>query len=641
MGMTDWFRPAPKPLTAAALPRSALAPPAVAAYGGGRVAEAWTAWRRVGEVHYATTQQARLISRLDWRVRLTPDAEPLDADQARAFITEAFGGQIREITKTAALHLQVAGAFQLARLIPGEPTSWTIVPYPPSYNDRKALEAADVVVLSHNADPIDPGRTDSPVLAALDVAQELMLARAQSRAHARSRTAQLNTVLYPLEGVPDPNEFQAALVDTMAAPLSDERSAASVVPNLIGFPAEYIAAWRTLDLAGADDQALTDRIEKLIHQLALQLDIPPELMIGLGGLSHWSSWLVQEDNWLGHVEPMAQPIAAALADAINAAAETEGIEVEPDPSRLMQRRPTVDHALTAYTYGLVDAAWTREQLGASDEDEPDELPVLPVGARRGASRAVQEPAITASAAEPIPDAAELEAIDAALHEDIETWLGVVVHAALTIVGATLRGTDGLPGDLTDSEVALWYAAEVGPLPGVEVAVEQALSEHGDQLDGLLDAAVTATREAGVALDGWDSAASQMLAGAVAALLAAVITDRAVDSTAWLQARRIVAVAGGADDPGPRKTVPTVGIGLALGFAALAWLRSRRIDATEWVWVHRSKSNPHPQHQALDRVRYDGSAIVADGVLWYPGDHAGCRCGSRPIFEHNGETRRYV
>lgn len=637
LALSDWFRPAKSPVVAAApsMPRSDL--PAPSGRGSYGVREAWTVWRRVGEVHYATTQQARLLGRIGWRLRLTPESDPLDADQSEAALHEAFGGRIRELVKLAAIHLQVAGGFYLARMSAGDASSWEIVPYPADYADTRRLKEADAVALCLNRDPLDVDRADSPVLAALDVAQELMLARAQSRAHARSRTAQLNTLLYPLEGVPDTDAFEAALVDVMAAPLSDERSAASVVPNLIGFPAEYIDRWRTMDLAGADDKELADRIERLIRQLALQLDIPPELMTGISGLNHWSAWLLQEDNWLGHIEPMAHPIGLTLADALGQAAGVEGVSIEPDPSRLMQRRPTVDHALTAYTYGLVDAQWTREQLGASDEDAPDSLPELPITRRAVRYPASGEPAVTAAIR--LPDAGRLVDVDAELYEFVESWLAKVVDAVLSFIGATLH-SDDMPDDLDDTGAAVWYARNIGDLPGLDAAIEAVTQDHSPELVEELDRAVEAINAAGADLDTWSADVLDMLPAAVGALLAAYVADQAVKATSWHRSRAAVSVAGGGTDPGVSRVGPmlTVGFGLALGVYVLSRLRARGIAADEWVWLHRAPRVPHPQHLALDRKRFDGSAIVVDGVLWYPGDHAGCQCGAAPVFEYQRGVR---
>lgn len=343
----------------------------------GAISEAWKVWREVGEIHYTTTQQARLASRLDWSV--TVAGSELEHEDAEDVLKAAFGNAMPDLVRKMALHLQVAGAFFLARQ--RETFEWDVLPWPAGYRTRDRLKDADVVVEITQEDPADSKLTDSPVLASIQVARELILSRQQSRVAARNRTAQLNTVIYPREGAGgDPDEFERKIVRVMTEPLADEMSAASVVPNVIGFQGDRIAQWRTIDLTGPVDEKLHEKIERLVRQLAVILDIPPEIMTGLGDSSHWNAWEISEDNWLGHVEPMAKLIGEAISLALAQATDLDAstIEIEPDPAPLLKRRPSLPDVLNAYQLGLVKAEWTRRQLGANEDDapEPGELRLL-------------------------------------------------------------------------------------------------------------------------------------------------------------------------------------------------------------------------------------------------------------------------
>jgi len=336
----------------------------------GAISEAWQVWRQVGEIHYTTTQQARLASRLDWQITIS-DTE-LEHEQAEDVLRTAFGNSVADLVRKMALHLQVAGAFFLVR--DRESAAWDVISWPAGYKARERLDRADVIVEITHEDPADPKLTDSPVLAAIPVARELILSRQQSRVSARNRTAQLNTVIYPREGAgPDPDAFERKFTRVMTEPLADEMSAASVVPNVIGFQGDRIQQWKTLDLTGPIDEKLHEKIERLVRQLAVILDIPPEIMTGLGDSSHWNAWEISEDNWLGHVEPMAKLIGQALALAITRAADLDetAIEIDPDPAPLLKRRPSLGDVLNAYDRGLVKAEWARRQLGADEADAPD------------------------------------------------------------------------------------------------------------------------------------------------------------------------------------------------------------------------------------------------------------------------------
>ena len=336
----------------------------------GAISEAWQVWRQVGEIHYVTTQQARLASRLEWNI--TVQGTEMDFEEAETVLREAFGPDLRDHVRTMMLHIQVAGAFFFIR--DRDTQQWDVVTWPAGYKVRQQLDRADIIVEITNDDPADPKLTDSPVLAARQVARELILTRQQARVSARNRTAQLNTVLYPREGAgPDADAFERKFTRVMTEPLQDEMSSASVIPNLIGFQGEKIKDWRTIDLTGPIDERLHERVEHLIRQLSVILDTPPEIMTGLGDSSHWNAWEISEDNWLGHVEPMAKLIGQALALALARAADLENpddLEVEPDPSPLLKRRPSLPDVMNAYDRGLVSSEWTRRQLGAGEEDAP-------------------------------------------------------------------------------------------------------------------------------------------------------------------------------------------------------------------------------------------------------------------------------
>lgn len=286
MALADRFRRTPKPITAASvkvvMPEQMSRPAAEAR----AVSEAWEVWRCVPEVNYLTKQQAGLVGRLDWTLAVD-GGEPMDTESSEAVMTAAFGKNLRDLSVEAAIHLQVAGAYTLCRTIPGDPESWKILSSPPSNHEKKLLDASDIVVEVRNEDPKDHRRNDSAVLAALDICRELILARAQSRAQSRNRTAQLGLLIYPTEGTKDPAGFEASLQDVITAPLSDERSSASVTPNIIGFPAEMIDKWKVLDLSGDADEKLAEKITGLIRQLAVAMPGPPEILLGFGDANHW------------------------------------------------------------------------------------------------------------------------------------------------------------------------------------------------------------------------------------------------------------------------------------------------------------------------------------------------------------------
>ena len=225
-------------------------------------------------------------------------------------------------------------------------------------------------------DPSIPNRADSPVAAIRDIATELILTRAQARATARSRTAQTMLVLYPKEGAgPNPTKFENDFAKVVTEPLSDEKSAFVATPNMIG-SADFIEKWRVLDLTGPIDDNLHERIDRLIHR---PRDRPRHRAVDParpGGLNQWSAYASLEDNWLGHVEPLAAPVGQAFAEGLTKAAniDRDRIEVIPDPAPLLRRRPAISDVIAAAQLGIVTFAWAAEQMGAPDDAVGDGYP---------------------------------------------------------------------------------------------------------------------------------------------------------------------------------------------------------------------------------------------------------------------------
>ena len=160
----------------------------------------WHIYRCVPEVHYAVNQQARLVGRLEWRIKIDGN----EVEESADILQRAFGTDLRGVTVAGAIHLQVTGQFYLIRT--GK--TWKVIGAPVNHRNKKLADSADLVVHVIIEDPELPDRADSPVMAIQDLATELILARAQARVSYRHRTAQTKTVIYPREGAgPDQKKF--------------------------------------------------------------------------------------------------------------------------------------------------------------------------------------------------------------------------------------------------------------------------------------------------------------------------------------------------------------------------------------------------------------------------------------------------
>lgn len=189
----------------------------------------------------------------------------------------------------------------------------------PDDDDWAPLEGRDgIAYRMWQRHPRYSGWADSTMRGVLDLCEELLLLTRSVRARARSRLAGSGILLLPDElsvkplepvGDEDPAEdpFMDDLTETMMAPIGDEGNSSAVVPMVVRGPAEFLGAIRLLHVV--DPVQLypeTGLRRECIERIAIGLDMPPEVLEGLGGLNHWSAWQVDEQTWKAHLQPKAQ-----------------------------------------------------------------------------------------------------------------------------------------------------------------------------------------------------------------------------------------------------------------------------------------------------------------------------------------------
>lgn len=613
-------------------------------------------WRASGELHYATTFMARQVGRLRWDVTIAGTTlEPEASDEIIARVTGTDGPAI--VTAAMALHSQVAGDYLYRRLAD---TGHWVVERPNSGGlSSGGDDEADVEVYTARFDPADPDRIDSPVIAALPVAKELLLLSALSRAQARNRTSQRGLLLYPQTVQwPDGFDFGQMLERLMTAPIEDEHSAAAVVPAQVPIPPDDADVWKVLQFPSAWDSELPSRIERTIRRLALQLDMPAEILTGMADVNHWTAWQIEETTYRAHVEPLARWPARTLRDAIALVADEDPavIEVDPDPAALLARTPSFQDAIAARNVGAVGDAFIRRLLGADDEDAatPDELartqPPSPGFAplTTDQTRTISAALDTEQDVEQLGD--RLARLDEQLLQQARGATEQAIGRARERIGARLRTAvrddphltqmiDGV--DNRDVAATLGLDVALPQIDADKLAVEgmEALGEWwAGRVDGTWD---TVEQLAGVSRPAEANADRDDSTQLLITRVAAHVTSTLGKLTAELPAppldaiRRAMLVAGGEGDPGEQAAVgPSAKPGgLATGRRALgAITRATGLVADQWRWVHDDPANPHPAHARLNGrfTNADGQAQTT-GFVAYPGDHKGCLCTLVPVF----------
>jgi hypothetical protein len=364
-----WLRPSPPPLVGAAVAPADAGEAKTT--GAGWQTEAWRVWHDLGEIHYPTSQESRLVSRVDWTTEPEVDLDALFSPPG-----------VGELSRQIALNLYVAGEGWLIRTnrTPDDKVTdehWRVESVgAASSSGTSRLERASIKVRFWNPDPTDTSKADSAVRAALGPANELITLQSLSRTQARSRLARAGILLRPssrqgmIDENGDPLDFNTMLTEAMVSAITEEDSTAAIVPIDVTWPADEIEFWKHLTFDFPFDDSIDGKMERAIRRIALALDIWPELLLGIADINHWGSWFLAEDTWRGHIAPVAEMVAGTL----EVAAREAGVETEitPDPSVLLARRSTVADALDAAKIGAVGLEFVRDAIGAEDEDAPTE-----------------------------------------------------------------------------------------------------------------------------------------------------------------------------------------------------------------------------------------------------------------------------
>lgn len=168
---------------------------------------------------------------------------------------------------------------------------------------------------------------DSTMEGVLELCEELLLLTRAVRSRARSRLAG-SGILYipnsltvtPVEPEPDEDPdvdpFLARLAEAMIAPLTDEGAPSAVVPLVIRGPDDLGEKIKHIQIV--DPTQLypeTGLRRECIDRIAIGLDMPAEILTGTADVNHWGAWMIDEQAWKQHLQPIAQQLVDDLTAA--------------------------------------------------------------------------------------------------------------------------------------------------------------------------------------------------------------------------------------------------------------------------------------------------------------------------------------
>jgi hypothetical protein len=276
--------------------------------------------------------------------------------------------------------------------------------------------------------PMDSSMPDAPVRALIDTLHELVDLSGHVQTAARSRLAGAGLLLMPSSlkpiapgqstGVNPPkgNPAMRALTRTAQAAFQNPQDVSRHLPVIFEGNQEALNAVRHLTLDTPFDERVDSLRTSAVRRIAIGLDIPPEVLSGMGDLNHWTAWQVDSAGQKINVAPSLAFICRELTRKYyQPALQAMGV---PNPQQYMiwyddtslENTPNkAEVALSAYELGLVSGDAARETIGYGPADAPPEGWIPPVVkarlARTEAGRSGDGPASTEETQTRFPPAA--------------------------------------------------------------------------------------------------------------------------------------------------------------------------------------------------------------------------------------------
>lgn len=229
------------------------------------------------------------------------------------------------------------------------------------------------------------GLADMRIIAML---QKRIVAQSVSRLASNGVLFYPSEITFPakkgFENEPDP--FTAEWLDIAGKTISNPGSALAAIPMPVKVPKEFIDAIKHMDFANTYDDKVMDILTFFYDRLATAMNMPKEIVAGMGKTSHWNAWSLDEQAVEVHIKPPAEDICSGitkgyLIPGLKAAGaplrdgegrryivwyDTSELDVPPDRSAA---------ADAAFDRNTINASSYRREKGFSEADKPtnDEL----------------------------------------------------------------------------------------------------------------------------------------------------------------------------------------------------------------------------------------------------------------------------
>lgn len=190
------------------------------------------------------------------------------------------------------------------------------------------------------------------------------------------------------------------ITEAMTAPIKDPDSAAAVVPLVAVVQADMIEKIKHMEFGRDLDSTIEPLRQACIKRIAVVMDMPPEVLLGMGGANHWGAWSITEEFAKAFLSPLLELIVDAatqfyLRRALRAIGRDPALfAVGFDLSALFPRQMSVDNAQAAFNAGLLSEKAYMAALGFGEAEMADSTErgrrIVEEMVRRGIAQTIQE-----------------------------------------------------------------------------------------------------------------------------------------------------------------------------------------------------------------------------------------------------------
>jgi hypothetical protein len=369
--------------------------------------EVWQFHETLGEFNYGVWWFSNMLSRVRLRAgRITPDSDEPEivSTGTAAELMMRLGGGVAgqaQLMKRIAVQLSLPGEGYLVGETVGKTERWQVrsVDEIRVQSGRYQVMDEDSVTTGQDwrelADDHHVVRiwrphdrfyhmADSPARSAREIMRELELVNRKITSEYLSRLASAGLVLLPDElsfpvrdeFADEPNPLMAEWIEVAATAIQNPGTASAVVPIPLVGPADALDKVKHVDFTLKIDEKIIEKRDSAIKRLATKLDMPAEVLLGMGDVNHWSAWQLEEGALKTHIAPTVELICDALTRGylqprLDASGEDPSAWVVwYDMSELALRPDRSGNATLAYDRLEISGEAYRRELGFSEADKP-------------------------------------------------------------------------------------------------------------------------------------------------------------------------------------------------------------------------------------------------------------------------------